>query len=95
MKQSDLIKYFVNGNIDCINKKASALSVERDCDSENMSLWSYGVKVAEKDLETEQITLWGWANYCSATTSQHISKIKNYLYVNKIGYKVNNEHPEF
>lgn len=93
MKQYDLIKHFVNGDIDYINKSASSLSIESDYDSDNMTLWSYGKKLAENDLETEQITLWGWANYYSATTTQHISKLKSYLYENKIGYRVNNEHP--
>ena len=94
MKQNDLIKHFVNGDIDYINKKASSLGIESDYDRDNMTLWSYGVKIAEKDLETEEITLWGWANYYTATTSQHISKLKSYLYENKIGYRVNNEHPD-
>ena len=93
MKQDDLIKHFVNGDIDYIDKKASSLFIESDYDSDNMTLWSYGIKIAEKDLLNEEITIWGWANYYSTTTCSHISKLKGYLYDNEIGYIVNNEHP--
>ena len=44
MKQDDLIKHFVNGDIDYIDKKASSLFIDTDYDRDNMTLWSYGTK---------------------------------------------------
>ena len=90
MKQDDLIIHFVNGHIDHKNKHAGAMYIESDYD--NVSLWSYSVKVAEKNLESEKITIYGEAIYYSTTTTQHINKLKTYLYENEIGYMVNNIH---
>tara|TARA_R110001592_G_scaffold179918_1_gene421875 strand:- start:9314 stop:9598 length:285 start_codon:yes stop_codon:yes gene_type:complete len=94
MKQEDLIIHFVNGDIQHINKHAGAMHIETDYDADNMTLWSYSVKVAEKDLESEEITIWGGAIYYSTTTTQHINKLKTYLYQKEIGYIVNNTHAD-
>ena len=92
MKQDELIEHFVSGDIQYIGKRASSLSISEDTD-DRMTLWSYGIKIAEINLEYGEITIWGWANYYSSTTTQHISKLKSYLYDESIGYRVNNEHP--
>ena len=55
MKQDDLIIHFVNGDIQYKHKHAGAMNIEMDYDTNNVSLWSYSVKVAEKDLESEEI----------------------------------------
>ena len=94
MRQEELIESFFNGDILLIGKKCGALSISTDYDKDNMILMSYQVKIAEKDLELEEITLWGWSNYMTITTSAHYSKVRRFLYDNKIGYTVDNTHPE-
>tara|TARA_R110001583_G_scaffold5587_2_gene30010 strand:+ start:156 stop:455 length:300 start_codon:yes stop_codon:yes gene_type:complete len=93
MKQEDLIEHFVNGDIEYIGKKASNIYIDTDYDKDNMTLWSIGIKLAEMDLETEEITIWGWANYYSTIVVNHVSKLKDHLYKNRIDHKINNEHP--
>ena len=76
MKQDDLIIHFVNGDIQHKHKHAGAMNIEMDYDTNNLTLWSYSVKVAENDLESGKITIWGGAIYYSTTTTQHINKLK-------------------
>ena len=93
MKQEELLRFFIDGDIRYIGKSCGSLSIGTDYDSDNITLLSYGTKIAYNHLGNDEITLMGWADYHSATTTTHIRKLKFLLYNDCIGYSVNCSQP--